>query len=168
MGKYAFEMKGDNPVGLWGGTGSKVPANTVECTALQAREYSAKHSMFEGSAFYRWTYIADDLLELDDPRARVTWVVTEDNGVTDVDGNIVIDTTDDQPSPKITLRHEDGRHNQVDIAMVNKRLMKLDFINGDALIELRSFGYPRHDTYTSCDLFDMANTLRIRVAAVML
>ncbi len=168
MAKYAFQMDGDNVVSGWQGSGSVVPGGTLECTQEQLAEFKVKAAVFPGSNIYRWTYIANVLAEVVDPRPAVTWVDTEDVGVPDGDGNITVTVFDDESAPKITLRHEDDTLQGTVVSKVGNRLMKLDFNNGDALVEVRSFGFPRRDTYESCDLFAMTNKFTINVVAAML
>ena len=170
MAIWALQMDGDNAVLPWEGTdiAKGIPTGTLACTEAQYNQFKSKLAVFAGSAIWRWQYISDVLTELSDPREAVTWVDTEGVGTTDGDGNVTIETFDDESDPKVTLRHESGSHKQVDVVKIANRLMKLDFNDGDALMEIRSLGHMRRDTYESCDLFNMTNTFTIRVAAVRL
>lgn len=175
MAKYALQLDGDSVVSGWHGTGNVIPPGTTECTREQLGEFQSKPAVFGGSKLYRWTFIDQDLAESRDPRPKVTWVDTEGVSTTpndtDADGNITIETFDDQSDPKVTLRYvDDLSYNPAnpDVVKVGNRLMSLPFNDGDALLEIRSLGMPRRDTYESCDLFQMTNTFTIRVAAVKL
>ena len=172
MAIWALQMSGDNAILPWEGTdiAKGIPTGTLACTEAQYWEFKSKLAVFAGSAIWRWQYIADVLTELPDPRPAVTWVDTEGVGTVDGDGNITIETTDNESDPKVTLRHEDNSYkpSDPDVVKIGNRLMSLPFNDGDALLEIRSLGVPRRDTYESCDLFNMTNTFTIRVAAVKL
>ena len=167
---YALEMSGDNPTSPFSGAvADGVPGGALECTEAQFNEFKSKTANFPGSDIWRFTYIADVLTELADPRPTVTWVDTEGVGTTDPDGNVTIEVLVGDSPPKVTLRHEDPTHKPIppDVAKIGNKLMSLPFNDGDALLEIHS-DYARRDTYESADIFAMANTFTINVVSIML
>ncbi len=172
---YAFHMDGDHAVSAWSGTNATkgVPPGALECTLAQHTQFSnaianPNSAVFPGSKLWRFTYIADVLTELVDPRPTVTWLDTEGFGTTDGDGNVIIGVDAGQSPPKIRIRHGDPTHKQVDYARCgDKKSLKLDWNDGDALLDIEST-VQRVVKYDRCDLYNMTNRLDIRVNAVTL
>ncbi len=170
MALYAFQMVGDNAITPWSNSNEAkgIPPGSLECTQSQYELMITKSVVFPGSNIYRWLYIADVLSEEVDPRPTVEWLDTEGSGTTDGEGNVTIRVDADVSPPKIRIRHQDNALIQTDYVRIgDKKSLKLSWNNGEALLDI-SPDVPRVVKYDRCDLFNMINSLTIKVSAITL